>query len=163
MLRAVYKEDPDSVVVVAPTGLAACQIGGVTIHRFAGLTTSHRSVSDVDALRKRIGGFEADNDVHRRWRHVKTLVVDEISMVSGQLFDLLELVARKIRHNEKPFGGIQLLVMGDFFQLPPVQPRGQTAPVSYAFEAESWSRVITHSCVLTKTFRSRDIGKRLLF
>lgn len=77
-------------------------------------------------------------------------------MVDGHLFDKLEELARILRTSDQPFGGIQLVITGDFFQLPPVSdgPRG----TKFAFEAESWSRCIQHTIKLTNVFRQKDQG-----
>jgi len=78
-------------------------------------------------------------------------------MVDGHLFDKLEELARILRTNDQPFGGIQLVITGDFFQLPPV-PDGPRE-MKFAFEAESWSRCIQHTIKLTNVFRQKDQGK----
>jgi ATP-dependent DNA helicase PIF1 len=77
-------------------------------------------------------------------------------MVDANLFDKLEALARTIRRDQRPFGGIQLVVTGDFFQLPPVPDNGQEA--KFAFEAESWDRSIGHTIKLTSVFRQKDQG-----
>jgi ATP-dependent DNA helicase PIF1 len=88
-------------------------------------------------------------------------------MVDGVLFDKLEFIARKVRKNEKPFGGIQVLVSGDFCQLPPVSERhdGVVIPILFAFEAKSWQRCFDENPTgipmvyrLTKVFRQKDQG-----
>jgi ATP-dependent DNA helicase PIF1 len=77
-------------------------------------------------------------------------------MVDADLFDKLEELARIIRKDERPFGGIQLVITGDFFQLPPVPDKGRES--KFAFEAESWSRCISHTIELTNVFRQKDQG-----
>lgn len=77
-------------------------------------------------------------------------------MVDGALFDKLENLARILRRNERPFGGIQLVITGDFFQLPPVPDSGREA--RFAFEAESWTRCIPHTIKLSSVFRQKDQG-----
>jgi ATP-dependent DNA helicase PIF1 len=76
-------------------------------------------------------------------------------MVDGDLFDKLEEIARRIRTNGRPFGGIQLVVTGDFFQLPPV-PEGSNREAKFAFSAASWNTAIQHTILLTHVFRQRD-------
>lgn len=83
------------------------------------------------------------------------MVVDEVSMVDGDLFDKLEDLARRIRNNGRPFGGIQLVVTGDFFQLPPV-PEGSNREARFAFSAATWNTSIQHTILLTYVFRQRD-------
>ncbi|KAL4244565.1 ATP-dependent DNA helicase [Abortiporus biennis] len=95
----------------------------------------------------------------RRWIITKTLIIDEISMIDGELFDKLDFIARIIRRNDKPFGGIQLVLSGDFCQLPPVPdklPNGEKKKVTFAFESQSWKRCIGRPVILTKVFRQKD-------
>lgn len=79
-------------------------------------------------------------------------------MVEGDLFDKLARIACIMRKNNKPFGGIQLVVCGDFFQLPPVVKSGQ---VKFAFEAQKWSECIERTFNLTKVFRQKDQGAHI--
>lgn len=84
----------------------------------------------------------------------KVLVVDEVSMVDGDFFDKLEEIARKIRNNGRPFGGIQLVITGDFFQLPPVPDSNREA--KFAFSAATWNTAVEHTILLTQVFRQKD-------
>ena len=77
-------------------------------------------------------------------------------MIDAEFFDKLEVVARSLRRTPKPFGGIQLVITGDFFQLPPVD-RGSSNS-QFAFEASSWKSVIGHTIALHHVFRQRDEG-----
>lgn len=83
----------------------------------------------------------------------KVLIVDEVSMVDGELFDKLEQVARTIRNNGRPFGGIQLIITGDFFQLPPV---GKDHQARFAFDAGTWNTSIEYTIGLHHVFRQKD-------
>jgi ATP-dependent DNA helicase PIF1 len=75
-------------------------------------------------------------------------------MVDGDLYDKLEHIARAIRNNGRPFGGIQLVITGDFFQLPPVPEKGKLA--KFAFDAATWNTTIEHTILLTHVFRQKD-------
>jgi ATP-dependent DNA helicase PIF1 len=79
------------------------------------------------------------------------LVIDEVSMMSGQLFDALGNIAMVVREHDRPFGGLQLVLVGDFLQLPPV-----AAAATWAFEAEAWARCNVETCLLTRVFRQTD-------
>lgn len=149
-LHKIYQREPDRVAVTASTGLAACNIGGVTLHSFAGIGLGKESVND---LCKKIA---KNAKARTRWLRTKILVIDEISMVDGDLFDKLEEIARRLRKNGRPFGGIQLVITGDFFQLPPVPDYGKQA--KFAFDANTWSTSISHTIGLTEVFRQRDPG-----
>lgn len=95
------------VYVTASTGIAACNIGGITIHSFAGMGLGR---GDVNRILREIRQKEAAVD---RWQTCEVLVIDEISMLDGALFDTLEYIARVIRNNDHPFGGIQVVLCGE--------------------------------------------------
>lgn len=109
---------PDSTYCTASTGSAASLVGGTTLHAFAGIGTGAGSLQQCIRLASR--DYPASN-----WRKCQFLVIDEISMIDGEFFDKLEAVARAVRKSKKPFGGIQLIVCGDFLQLPPVSSDGE--------------------------------------
>lgn len=104
---------PDGTMSTASTGVAACLIGGVTLHSFAGIGSGEGGLQRLYDLASRSTTATA-------WRKCKRLIIDEISMVDGEYFEKIEAVARYIRKNDKPFGGIQLILCGDFLQLPPI-------------------------------------------
>jgi ATP-dependent DNA helicase PIF1 len=91
-----------------------------------------------------------------RWRECEVLIIDEISMVDGMYFDILDQVARrfrKVNQKELPFGGIQVILVGDFFQLPPV---GLQKGTKFCFEAQCWSETIKRCIDLKQVFRQKD-------
>lgn len=149
-LRVKHQTQPDRVAVTASTGLAACNIGGVTLHSFAGIGLGKEDVPEL--VRK----IKRNQKAKTRWLRTKILIVDEISMVDGDLFDKLEGIARSIRNNGRPFGGIQLVITGDFFQLPPVPDYGKVS--KFSFDAATWNTSIEHTIGLTQIFRQRDPG-----
>lgn len=150
-LRKKYVKEADRVAVTASTGLAACNVGGVTLHSFAGIGLGKE---DVQELVKKI---KKNQKAKHRWMRTKVLVIDEVSMVDGELFDKLESIARQLRNNGRPFGGIQLVITGDFFQLPPVPDSGRVA--RFAFDAATWSTTIEHTIGLHHVFRQKDPSK----
>lgn len=150
-LRNKFAREPDRVAVTASTGLAACNIGGVTLHSFGGIGLGKE---DVPALVKKI---KRNQKAKNRWLRTKILIIDEISMVDGDLFDKLEGIARAMRNNGRPFGGIQLVITGDFFQLPPVPDyENKGRAVKFAFDAGTWATAIHHTIGLTEVFRQKD-------
>ena len=151
VLRDKYKREPDRVAVTASTGLAACNVGGVTLHSFAGIGLGKEPVPELVKKIKR------NQKAKNRWMRTKVLVIDEISMVDGDLFDKLEAIARAIRNNGRPFGGIQLVITGDFFQLPPVPDHGGR-DAKFSFDASTWNTSIEHTIGLTQVFRQKDPG-----
>ena len=136
---------PRKIVVTATTGVAACNVGGITIHSFAGIGTGSGSLGD---LAKKV---MANEYTKGRWREVDVLVIDEISMLSSSFLDKLSFVASRARNDRRPFGGVQLVVCGDFYQLPPVD----LSKDGFAFESKCWSEVIRCSVLLTQVFRQR--------
>ncbi|KAG8165835.1 hypothetical protein KVR01_004387 [Diaporthe batatas] len=148
-LKKKHVKDPERLAVTASTGLAACNIGGMTLHSFAGIGLGK---DDAQTLVKKI---RRNPKAKNRWMRTRVLIVDEISMVDGDLFDKLSQVGRIIRNNGRPWGGIQLVITGDFFQLPPV-PDSHSRDTKFAFEAATWNTSIDHTIGLTEVFRQKD-------
>ncbi|AMD22070.1 HGL270Wp [Eremothecium sinecaudum] len=140
-----------TVAITASTGLAACNIGGITLHSFAGVGlgngTTENLLKKVKRSRKHV----------QRWNNCKCLIVDEISMIDGELLDKIDFIAKKIRKSEKPFGGIQVIFCGDFFQLPPVTKNGDQP--RFAFDSDSWKQGINITIMLNKVFRQQGDNK----
>ncbi|EQL02356.1 DNA helicase PIF1, ATP-dependent [Ophiocordyceps sinensis CO18] len=158
LMRAIIRElkrkflrDPERVAVTASTGLAACNIGGITLHSFSGIGLGKEDATEL--VKKVRRNPKAKN----RWLKTKYLIIDEISMVDGDLFDKLSHVGRLIRNNGRPWGGIQLIITGDFFQLPPVPDHDKKREgTKFAFDSATWSTSIDHTIGLTQVFRQRD-------
>ncbi|GAA6009624.1 hypothetical protein JCM11491_001037 [Sporobolomyces phaffii] len=153
-LKRKHRGNADAVAVTASTGMAACNIGGTTIHSFAGIGIG------IESAQKLIDKVKKNRNANAKWQRCKVLVVDEVSMVDGILFDKLAEIGAALKKRggkstvatAKPFGGIQLVVTGDFFQLPPVTKGTPT----FAFEAKSWKSSIDHTVNLTQVFRQKD-------
>eukprot|EP01114_Cavostelium_apophysatum_P021146 TRINITY_DN7292_c0_g2_i1.p1 TRINITY_DN7292_c0_g2~~TRINITY_DN7292_c0_g2_i1.p1 ORF type:complete len:601 (-),score=87.50 TRINITY_DN7292_c0_g2_i1:675-2477(-) len=140
------------VAVTASTGLAAIQIGGCTLHKFAGVGISMDFKTQVGSALKHSRKF---------WRETDVLVVDEISMLGADFFDSLNRVGQHIRACRKPFGGIQLVLVGDFLQLPPVPNKDPKKPnahpeTKFCFEAECWDSCVDVNFQLQQIFRQSD-------
>ncbi|OQS02677.1 ATP-dependent DNA helicase PIF1-like [Thraustotheca clavata] len=149
LLKQLQRRLPkDGLFSTATTGIAAYQIHGMTLHHFAGLTAASNF-----KLQEVIAAIERKKDALLRWQLAKVLIIDEISMLDGRVFDLLEGVARKIRKTTAYFGGIQLILSGDFCQLPPVSEDKQAI---FCFEAKCWDDVIKTKFSLTQVFRQKD-------
>lgn len=150
MKRLITLLPPQSTFITASTGAAACHIGGTTLHAFAGIGSGSAPLAQCVDLASRPGRAQ-------QWRHCKHLIIDEISMVESTYFDKLEAVARAVRKKENiPFGGIQLILSGDFLQLPPVTK--QQGPKKFCFQAESWSE-----CVETTRMCELEVVQMLLY
>lgn len=138
---------PDHTFATASTGVAACQIGGTTLHSFAGIGSGKGTIETCAELARRPA-------VMQQWKKCRHLIIDEISMVDGEFFDKMECVARMIRGNDKPFGGIQLVVCGDFLQLPPVTKKSEKR--KFCFQSRAWRKCIRTSLELTEVKRQDD-------
>lgn len=145
----IEKEVPlNGTYITASTGRAAVMISGRTLHSFAGIGLGKES---VDVLKTRV----SRNSAYRnRWRNCRVLIIDEISMIDAELFDKIEEIARYMKASEKPFGGIQLIVTGDFLQLPPVGKIGSSP--RFTFMAKSWRPCFRSVILLNKIFRQSD-------
>jgi ATP-dependent DNA helicase PIF1 len=119
-------------------------IGGVTIHSFAGVGRADKAVEDVS------------KSAIKRWQACDCLVVDEVSMLDAALLDKVDAIARYARGRDKPFGGVQVVFIGDFLQLPPVSKSAARSSSGYAFESAVWREAVRHVVVLTTVFRQSD-------
>ncbi|XP_064311385.1 ATP-dependent DNA helicase PIF1 [Phalacrocorax carbo] len=138
---------PKSTYATASTGVAACHIGGTTLHAFAGIGSGKAPLEQCIQLAERPG-------VRQHWLACQHLIIDEISMVDGKFFDRLEAVARAVRKRDEPFGGIQLIICGDFLQLPPVCKANEET--KFCFQAKSWRKCIHINMELTEVWRQTD-------
>ncbi|KAJ0012152.1 hypothetical protein NQD34_013127 [Periophthalmus magnuspinnatus] len=145
--RIIGSLPPKSTYATASTGVAACHIGGTTLHSFAGIGSGSAPLDQCIELAQRPG-------VLQHWTSCKHLIIDEVSMVEGQYFDKLESVARSVRRSTEPFGGIQLIMCGDFLQLPPVSKGKDKA--NFCFQSRSWRKVIQVNMELTEVRRQTD-------
>ena len=138
-----YKNSKN-IGMTSTTGTSAILIGGTTLHSFLGIGLGKDMVESLYLKIKK------KSYMLKRWCELDTIIIDEISMLSPELFDKLELLARKLRYNERPFGGIQLILTGDFLQIPCIGTE------EICFEAKSWDKCIKYSIYLTEIFRQND-------
>ena len=114
---SLLRREGKKVVMLAPTGRAALQINGRTLHNYAGWVP--RSLGQpLESLERHARGKQ----VWKRLKATDVLIIDEISMVANHVFERLNCIMKAARGNTKPFGGVQIILTGDFFQLPPVNP-----------------------------------------
>lgn len=142
-----FKKDCKNIQLTAMTGVAAIQLhsDAKTLHSWAGI-----GLGDQSAI-KYIDKIKNSKALMNKWKNVSALIIDEVSMLSEDLFTKLELIARRIRCNEKLFGGIQIILSGDFYQLPPVQQNAK-----FCFEAEKFNEIFTVKIVLDTIYRQSD-------
>ncbi|XP_053841099.1 ATP-dependent DNA helicase PIF1 [Vidua macroura] len=145
--RIVGSLPPNVTYPTASTGVAACHIGGTTLHAFAGIGSGKAPLEQCIQLAERPG-------VRQHWLACQHLIIDEISMVDGKFFDKLEAVARAVRKRDEPFGGIQLIICGDFLQLPPVSKANEET--KFCFQARCWRKCVHINMELTEVRRQTD-------
>lgn len=134
--------------VTASTGIAATHIEGVTIHSFSGIGIRDRITPfDLEMMEQR-------KSLWQRFERARVLIVDEISMLSGDFLDMCDKVCRHMRRKDVPFGGLQVVFSGDFFQLPPIT-KDDAAP-TYAFDSQAWQSLEPVTCYLSKQYRQGD-------
>ncbi len=136
--------------VTASTGIAATHIHGMTIHSWSGIGV--QSELDDDALKH----IAENRYVSKRIKKAKVLIIDEISMLDGRVLSLVERVCRRVRKLGMPFGGLQVVLVGDFFQLPPVAGKEKKQAVEFAFDAEIWNALRPTVCYLSEQHRQED-------
>ena len=133
--------------ITASTGIAATHVGGMTIHAWSGV-----------GIKKSLGEWELEalmerEPLVRRVRAAKVLIIDEISMLDANLVSLVDRALSHLRGNESPFGGLQAVFVGDFFQLPPVS-KGE--PAAFAFASPAWEAANPLVCYLSEQHRQDD-------
>ncbi len=134
--------------VTAATGIAATHVGGMTLHSWSGIgVADHLSAADID----RIAGKE---HVARRLHKAKVLIIDEVSMLSAATLEAADAVCREARRSALPFGGLQVIFVGDFFQLPPVSRGGKE--VRFAYDSSTWRELNPLVCYLGEQHRQDD-------
>lgn len=146
--------------ITASTGIAATHIGGMTIHSWSGIGIKAKlDKYDLDKI-------SSSKYIATRVRRAKVLIIDEVSMLSPETFSMIDAVCREIKQNLEPFGGIQVVLVGDFFQLPPIMKTeakdesriifDDEPAARFAYESSSWRRANPIVCYLTEQHRQDD-------
>lgn len=135
--------------ITASTGIAATHVGGMTLHAWSGIgINDHLTPQVLDSIVHK-------EHVAKRIQKTKVLIIDEVSMLSGNVLSMVDEVTRAVRHEpDRAFGGLQVVLVGDFFQLPPIS-RGET---EFAFESPAWRSLNPLICYLTEQHRQDDPG-----
>jgi len=141
------KEHHVGVAVTASTGIAATHLHGTTIHSWSGIGIKDR-LTDQDLARLR----EA-KQIKRNYKTAKVVIIDEISMLHPYQLDMVDLIARTMLSPDKAFGGIQIVLCGDFFQLPPVSSASSRQEKQFAFESAAWKNGAFQICYLHEQHR----------
>ena len=156
LLKQFIGQSFRKVDVTAPTGVAALNVGGMTIHRFCGMllgpqpgqsNEDYFALLERDTRRSILAGFN-------RVRRCEVLVIDEISMLPGRQLEFVEFLFRRLRGRHEPFGGCQVIATGDFLQLPPVRT-SDGEPYDWAFLSPAW-KAAEFKTVILETVRRQD-------
>jgi ATP-dependent DNA helicase PIF1 len=141
------KDNQVGVAVTASTGIAATHLQGTTIHSWSGIgVRNHITQKDLEKLM-------TTPRIKRNYKKTKVLIIDEISMLPKHQLDMVDSIARYILGREQAFGGMQVVLCGDFFQLPPIffNPLEKEKP--FAFEGMAWKEGDFHVCYLHEQHR----------
>ncbi len=134
--------------IVAPTGIAASHLKGQTIHSFFALGLRERVDNRyIDSLLK-------NKYIRKRFSKLKVLIIDEVSMVSPEIFSSMDRILSAFKRSHEPFGGVQVIISGDFFQLAPVSREFKEK--RFAWQSISWKELDLKSCYLEEKFRQDD-------
>lgn len=148
-VRRVRRTGKD-VAVTASTGIAATHIGGNTIHSWSGL-----GIRDNLTARDR-QQLSANAKLVKRYNSCDVLVIDEVSMLHGSRLDMVNDVCKLLRKSDKPFGGLQVILVGDLFQLPPVTRNSEV--MDFAHQSEAWQELDPKICYLNEQHRQTGDG-----
>jgi ATP-dependent DNA helicase PIF1 len=157
LIRKIYQHANrcfKDIHVTALTGCAAVLLNckAKTLHSWAGIGLGNGTIEHL------VSKIKKNKFTKAVWKKTDILVVDEVSMLSLKLFSLLNEIGKAVRGNPKPFGGIQLIFAGDFYQLPPVGDKDEPDTQSFCFESDDWNTVFQRDCQiqLVKIFRQTD-------
>ncbi len=148
------KKKEIGVGVTASTGIAATHLNGTTIHSFTGMgILEDLTKSDLsNILKKRY--------LTKKIKNAKVLIIDEISMLSGTQLDMADVILRSFLHRNEPFGGMQVIMCGDFFQLPPIKKNNNLYGdgEDFAYKSKAWGKLNPMICYLTEQYRHKEEG-----
>ncbi|MEK7493946.1 MAG: AAA family ATPase, partial [Patescibacteria group bacterium] len=146
--------------ITASTGIAATHIGGMTIHSWSGIGIRTK-LSKED-----LGSITTSDYIAKRVRRAKILIIDEVSMLAPATLAMVDAICREIKQSADPFGGIQVVMVGDFFQLPPIvkaeaerSAQGtliEEPSARFAYDSSAWVRARPIVCYLTEQHRQDD-------
>ena len=157
LIKYIYKDayrKGINIHVCALTGCAAVllECKAKTIHSWGGIGLANGTIQQI------ITKINKNKYAKSNWKKTNILIIDEVSMMSHKLFEILDGVGKKLRKNSKPFGGIQLLFSGDFYQLPPVGNNNEIETTEFCFQSPLWKQTFTldNHIPLIKIFRQSD-------
>lgn len=157
LIRKIYQHANNTfrdIHVTALTGCAAVLLNckAKTLHSWAGIGLGNGTIEQL------VSKIKKNKFLKSIWKKTEILVVDEVSMLSLKLFTVLNEIGKAVRGNKKPFGGIQMVFAGDFYQLPPVGDKDEPDTQRFCFESDDWNSIFNRDCQiqLIKIFRQTD-------
>ena len=154
LIKQIYQDAilKKNIQVCALTGCASVLLNckAKTLHSWAGIGLGNSSFENI------VKKINKHKFLKATWKNIQILIVDEVSMLSLKLFELLNEVGKTIRQNPKPFGGIQVIFSGDFYQLPPVGDKDDPSSQKFCFESENWNSTFQYQIQLKKIYRQKD-------
>ena len=157
LIREIVKDSNRrflNIYVAALTGFAALllQCDARTLHSCTGIGLGNKDMDDL------VRQIRSNKRALAFWKTSQVFIVDEVSMLSALLFQKLNYIGQILRKNTRPFGGIQIIFSGDFYQLPPIGNKDELATRQFCFQCEEWNRVFKpeHQIPLLKIFRQTD-------
>lgn len=144
------KKHAVSVAITASTGIASTHIGGQTIHSWSGIGIQE-SLNEYDLIQ-----MDDKKQLSKRLSEVSVLIIDEISMLHHFQLDMVDKVLRKFKKDPKPFGGVQVILCGDFFQLPPVGKSFGNSSPRFVYHSNVWKEAKFSVLYLETQYRQED-------
>ena len=150
------KERKVTVAVTASTGIAATHMNGMTIHSWSGIGVKEFITQG------NLVSMKSKKYLKTHLEKVKVLIIDEISMLHLNQLNAVDVVLRYFKDDLLPFGGVQVVLCGDFFQLPPIGKQGETSKEKFAFMSQAWVKANLSVCYLTEQYRQNDNDLNLI-
>lgn len=138
------------VAVTASTGIAATHISGKTIHSWAGIGIKQ------ELTQRDLSGLQRKEYLKKSIEKAKVLIIDEISMLHRKQLEAVDQVLCMFKGNKNPFGGMQVVLCGDFFQLPPIGTENEMSRDKFCFMSTLWGEADFHPCYLTEQYRQNQ-------
>jgi nucleoside-triphosphatase THEP1 len=160
LIKVVKKNLGVKCIILSPTGIAAQNVNGLTIHSFFGLPLKDLFTDkELSICASKI----VKGEKYLRVSEVESLIIDEISMVNSQVFDAIDFILRSVMQNNEPFGGKRLILIGDIFQLPPVDRTNSKGDKIFFWKSNAFQRTEFLRLELKKVYRLNEVEENQKF
>jgi len=150
LIRYYKQHHNKRIPILSSTGVSAVILGGRTVHSFFSLGTMDEEIYVI------LGRIYRNPKLLARLQGLREVIIDEVSMLSGKVFDMIDAILKDIKQNDSPFGGVQLICVGDFFQIPPIDLLKDKKTPDYAFISKSWRNAHFVSVELKEPMRQSE-------